>query len=84
MTGGVIYLWQWFEKTESIFEICSYPAASKVKFAACTFEEKALTWWNSHVKSLILIVANDMGWETLKDLMIEEYYPVGEIQKLEQ
>lgn len=77
--GGVISLSQWFEKTESIFEICSCPAASKVKFVACTFEEKALTWWNGHVKSLTLIVANDMGWETLKDLMIEEYCLKGEI-----
>ncbi|CAH1452086.1 unnamed protein product [Lactuca virosa] len=39
-TGGVIALSQWFEKTESIFEICSCPEGSKVKFAACTFEAK--------------------------------------------
>ena len=62
-TGGVIALSQWFEKTEAVFEICSCPEESKVKFAACTFETKALTWWNSHVKSLSLIVANYMGWE---------------------
>ena len=55
-----------------------------MKFTAYTFETKALTWWNSHVKSLSLIVANAMGWETLKDLMIEEYCPRGEIQKLEE
>ena len=78
-TGGVIALSQWFEKTESVFEICSCPAASKVKYAACTFEGKALTWWNGHVKALTLVVANDMGWETMKDLMIEEYCPRGEI-----
>ena len=83
-TGGVIALSQWFEKTESVFEICSCPAACKVKYAACTFEGKALTWWNGHVKALTLVVANDMGWETMKDLMTEEYCPRGEIQKLEQ
>lgn len=83
-TDGVIALSQWFEKTDSVFEICSCPAANKVKFAACTCEEKALTWSNSHVKSLTLVVANDMGWETMKDLMIEEYCPRGEIHKLEQ
>ena len=33
-TGGIIALSQWFEKTESIFEICSYPEGSKVKFSA--------------------------------------------------
>ena len=83
-TGGVIALSQWFEKTESVFKICSCPEESKVKFVAYTFETKALTWWNRHVKSLSLIVANAMGWETLKDLMIEEYCPRGEIQKLEE
>ena len=36
------------------------------------------------MKALTLVVANDMGWETMKDLMIEEYCPRGEIQKLEQ
>ena len=60
-TGGVIALSQWFKKTESIFEICSCPEESKVKFAACTFETKALMWWNGHVKSLSLVVANAMG-----------------------
>ena len=83
-TGGVISLSQWFEKTESVFEICSCSEESKVKFVACTFETKALTWWNGHVKSLSLIVANAMGWDTLKDLMIKEYCPRGEIQNLEQ
>ncbi|KAI3494750.1 hypothetical protein L1887_40436 [Cichorium endivia] len=40
--GGVITLTRWFEKTESIFEICACPNESKVKFAACTFVDAAL------------------------------------------
>lgn len=83
-TGGIMTLSQWFEKTESIFEICSCPKGSKVKFAAYTFSAKALTWWNGHVKSLTLVVANGMGWETLKDLMTKEYCPRDEVQKLEE
>ena len=71
-SGGIVALSQWIEKTESMFEICSCPVGSKVKFAACSFSDRALTWWNGHVKSLTLIVANAMGRETLKDLMIEE------------
>ena len=55
-TGGVIALSQRFKKTESDFEICSCSEESKVKFVACTFETKALKWWNGHVKSLTLIV----------------------------
>ena len=83
-TGGVLALSQWIEKTEAVFEICACPEESKVKFAAFTFSERALTWWNGHVKTLTLVVANSMGWENLKRMLLREYCPRGEIQKLEQ
>ncbi|KAL7597560.1 hypothetical protein Lser_V15G22588 [Lactuca serriola] len=81
--GGVIALNRWFEKIESIFKICVCSEANKVKFAACTFTDRALTWWNSRVKTLTLPVDNAMGWERLKELMLVEYYPRGEVQKLD-
>ena len=83
-SGGVIALMQWFEKTETVFEICSCQETSKVKFAACTFIDRALTWWKSHVNSVTLTVVNAMSWEELKVLLLEEYCPRGEVQKLEQ
>ncbi|KAL7606903.1 hypothetical protein Lser_V15G19246 [Lactuca serriola] len=83
-TGGVIALTCWFEKTESIFEICACSKSSKVKFVAYTFIDRALTWWNSQVKSLTLPIANAMSWEDLKEQMLAKYYPRGEMQKLEQ
>ncbi|XP_023730502.2 uncharacterized protein LOC111878228 [Lactuca sativa] len=83
-SGGVIALLQWFKKTESIFEICTCPEASKVKFAACTFSERAFTWWNGHVKALTLPVANSITWEDLKTMLMKDYCPRGEIQKLEE
>ena len=55
-----------------------------MKFATCTFSDRAPTWWNSHVKSPTLSMANSIGWENLKEKMLEEYYPRGEVQKLEQ
>ena len=82
-TGGVIALTRWFERIESIFEICGCSESDRVKFAACTFLDKALTWWNSRVKSLTLPVANAMGWEAMKELLLAEYCPRGELQKLE-
>ncbi|KAL7586515.1 hypothetical protein Lser_V15G41321 [Lactuca serriola] len=82
-TGGVIALTRWFERIESIFEICSCSESDRVKFAACTFLDKALTWWNGRVKSLTLPVANAMGWEAMKELLLAEYCPRGELQKLE-
>ena len=43
-SGGVITLTRWFEKTESMFEICACPKEGKVKFVACTFIDGALSW----------------------------------------
>ena len=83
-TGGVMVISQWIEKTEVVFEICSCQEGSKVKFVACTLFEQALTWWNGHVKSLNIVVANSMGWENLKQMLMQEYCPRGEVQKLEQ
>lgn len=55
---GVISLTLWFEKTESVFEICDCPEESKVKFAPCTFTDRALSWLNGHVKARTILVAN--------------------------
>lgn len=49
-SGGIITLTRWYEKTESVFEICACLEESKVKVTACTFAEGALSWWNNHVK----------------------------------
>ncbi|XP_052625910.1 putative disease resistance protein At3g14460 [Lactuca sativa] len=64
--------------------MCPCPEESKIKFASFTFTERALKWWNGHVKSLSLVTDNAMGWDTLKDLLTREYCPRGEIQKLEE
>ena len=64
--GSVIALTCWFEKTESIFKIYSCLESSKAKFAACTFIDKALSWWNSQFKSLTPPIANAMSWDDLK------------------
>nr|GEW32239.1 putative reverse transcriptase domain-containing protein [Tanacetum cinerariifolium] len=48
-TEGVVGLSQWFEKMESVFSISNCTVACQVKFATCTLQGNALTWWNSHV-----------------------------------
>ncbi|KAI3780240.1 hypothetical protein L2E82_10211 [Cichorium intybus] len=83
-TGGVLALTRWIEKTESIFDISACPEEFKVKFTACTFADTTMSWWKGHVKALTLPVANSMGWEELKTMLMKEYCPRGEIQKLEQ
>ncbi|GKD26801.1 putative reverse transcriptase domain-containing protein [Tanacetum coccineum] len=43
----------------------------------------ALTWWNSHVRTLGHDAAYAMTWGTLKKKLTEKYCPKGEIKKLE-
>ncbi|XP_023766303.1 uncharacterized protein LOC111914829 [Lactuca sativa] len=82
-SGGVIALTRWFERTESFFEISGCPEENKVKSASCNFANRALTGWNGHIKALTLLVANSMTWGDLKTMMLKEYFPRGELQKLE-
>ncbi|GJS31499.1 putative reverse transcriptase domain-containing protein [Tanacetum coccineum] len=61
-TEGVVGLKRWFEKMEQVFEICKCAEDDKVKFAMCTFEGRALTWWNGNVQTLGLANANQIPW----------------------
>nr|GFC34915.1 hypothetical protein [Tanacetum cinerariifolium] len=79
---GVVKITQWFKTMESVFNISNCTAACQVKYAACTLQGVALTWWNSHVKTVTLEVAQILQWKTLKKMMTDKYYPRGEIKKL--
>nr|GEZ88293.1 hypothetical protein [Tanacetum cinerariifolium] len=67
---------------ESVFNISNCTAACQVKYVVCTLQGVALTWWNSHVKTVTLEVAQAWPWKTLKKMMIDKYYPRGKIKKL--
>ncbi|GJU85772.1 putative reverse transcriptase domain-containing protein [Tanacetum coccineum] len=82
-TKGVVGLTQWFEKIESVYSISNCTVACQVKFATCTLQGNALTWWNSHVKTTTPEAAHAMPWRTLKKMMTDKYCPRGEIKKLE-
>ncbi|GKC86897.1 reverse transcriptase domain-containing protein [Tanacetum coccineum] len=82
-TEGVVGLTWWFEKIESVFCISNCTEDSQVKFSTCTFLDGALTWWNSHVKTIGIDEAYRISWKELMKLMIEVYCLRNEIQKLE-
>nr|GFB41350.1 hypothetical protein [Tanacetum cinerariifolium] len=82
-TEGVVELTRWFEKMESVFNISNCTASNQVKFATCTLQDDALTWWNSYVKTTTSEEAYAMTWATLKKKMTGKYYPRGEIKKVE-
>ena len=75
---------RWLEKLESVFEMCNCPDNYKVKYAASTFADSALSWWNDYVSSVGRPQANAMTWVEFKTLVRDEYCPRSEIQNIEQ
>ncbi|GJZ54443.1 putative reverse transcriptase domain-containing protein [Tanacetum coccineum] len=72
-----------FEKMKSVHSISNCIVACQVKFATCTMQGNALTWWNSHVKTTTPEAAHAMPWRILKKMMTNKYCPRGKIKKLE-
>ncbi|GJY11948.1 putative reverse transcriptase domain-containing protein [Tanacetum coccineum] len=82
-TEGVIGLTQWFKKMEFVFHISKCSVVCQIKCATRTLLGNALTWWNSHVKTVGHDAAYGMTWKTLKKMMTNKYCPRSEIKKLE-
>nr|GEW01175.1 reverse transcriptase domain-containing protein [Tanacetum cinerariifolium] len=82
-TKGVVRLTHWFEKMETVFNISNYPPKYQVKYATCTLQDSALTWWNSHKRTISVDVAYAMKWAGLMKLMTEVYCSKNEIHKME-
>ncbi|GKB89168.1 putative reverse transcriptase domain-containing protein [Tanacetum coccineum] len=82
-TEGVVRLTRWFEKMETVFNISNYPPKYQVKYATCTLQDNALTWWNSHKRTIGVDAAYAMKWAGLIKLMTKVYCPRKEIQKIE-
>ncbi|GJT11101.1 putative reverse transcriptase domain-containing protein [Tanacetum coccineum] len=82
-TEGVVGLTRWFEKMETVFNISNCPSKYQVKYATCTLQDSALTWWNSHKRTIGVEAAYAMNWVELMKLMTEVYCPRNEIQKME-
>ncbi|GJT50090.1 putative reverse transcriptase domain-containing protein [Tanacetum coccineum] len=68
---------------ESVFHISNCTVENQVKFATCTLHSVALTWWNTHVKTVGHDAAYGMPWKTLMKMMTDKYCPRNEIKKLE-
>ncbi|GJW41717.1 putative reverse transcriptase domain-containing protein [Tanacetum coccineum] len=72
------------KKMESVFTYQQNCAiTNQVKFASCTLQGSALTWWNSYVRAVGQDVAYTMPWTALKRMITDKYCPRGEIKKLE-
>ncbi|GJX66156.1 hypothetical protein Tco_0300499 [Tanacetum coccineum] len=60
-TEGVVGLTRWFEKMETVFNISNCPLKYQVKYATCTLQDSALTWWNSHKRTIGVEAAYTMN-----------------------
>ncbi|GKD93822.1 hypothetical protein Tco_1373659, partial [Tanacetum coccineum] len=58
---------------EFVFHISNCTIACQIKFATCTLLGNALTWWNSHIKTIGHDAAYGMPWKTLKKMMTDKY-----------
>ncbi|GJV44211.1 hypothetical protein Tco_1428747 [Tanacetum coccineum] len=76
-------------RTERATRECTYPDFMKCQPLNFKGTEGvveltyALTWWNSHVKTVGHDVVYAMTWTNLKKMMTNKYCPRGEIKKLE-
>ncbi|GJY34705.1 reverse transcriptase domain-containing protein [Tanacetum coccineum] len=72
-TEGVVGLTRWFEKIEKVFHISNYLEKYHVKYATCTLLNSALTWWNSHKRTIRAEAAFSMSWRELIKLMTKRF-----------
>ncbi|GKD66137.1 reverse transcriptase domain-containing protein [Tanacetum coccineum] len=80
--GGAVVLTRWIDKMESVHDMSGCTVIHKVKYIAGSFVGKALTWWNSQIRMLSREVAVSMSWNDFKLMMIQEFCPSHEMQKL--
>ncbi|GJR20872.1 reverse transcriptase domain-containing protein [Tanacetum coccineum] len=81
--GGVVVLTYWIEKMENVQDMSGCSNDQKVKYTAGSFVDMALTSWNSLIRTLSWEVAVSMSWNNFKFMMIQEFCPSHEMQKLE-
>ncbi|GKE13834.1 putative reverse transcriptase domain-containing protein [Tanacetum coccineum] len=81
--GGAVALTRWIEKMESVIENSRCAENQKVKYAASSFINKALTWWDTLVQARGREAAIGMKWVEFKALLVEEFCPSNKMEKLE-
>ncbi|GJY95027.1 putative reverse transcriptase domain-containing protein [Tanacetum coccineum] len=81
--GGAIELTRWIEKMENVLDNSGCSKNQKVKYAASSFINKALTWWNTQIQERGRETAIGMTWNDYKALLVEEFCLSNEMERLE-
>ncbi|GJR47834.1 hypothetical protein Tco_1315937 [Tanacetum coccineum] len=74
---------RWIEKMENVIDNSGCAENQKVRYAASSLVNKALTWWNTQVQVRGCEAAMAMTRNNFKALMVEEFCPSNEMEKLE-
>nr|GEZ49855.1 putative reverse transcriptase domain-containing protein [Tanacetum cinerariifolium] len=82
-TEDVVGLTRWFEKMKTVFNISNCPSKYQVKYATCTLQNSALTWWNFYKRTIGVDDAYAVKWARLMKLMTEVCCLRTEVQKME-
>ncbi|GJU73112.1 putative nucleotidyltransferase, ribonuclease H [Tanacetum coccineum] len=83
VNGNRIVLTRWIKTMEFVHDMSGCSIDQKLKYTASLFVGKALTWSNSQIRTLSQEVAVSMSWNDFKFMMIQEFCPSHEMQKLE-
>ncbi|GKF71292.1 hypothetical protein Tco_0207406, partial [Tanacetum coccineum] len=81
--GNVIVNGNRIKKMKYVQDKSGCSIDQKVEYTAGLFVGKALTWWNSQIRMLRREVAVSMSWNDFMFMMIKEFCPSHEMQKLE-
>ncbi|GJX85063.1 putative reverse transcriptase domain-containing protein [Tanacetum coccineum] len=81
--GGAIALTRWIEKMENVIDNSGCAENQKVRYATSSLVNKALTWWNTQCQARGRVAAMAISWNDFKALMVEEFCPSNEMEKLE-
>ncbi|GJV50619.1 putative reverse transcriptase domain-containing protein [Tanacetum coccineum] len=71
------------ERTETVIDNSGCAENQKVRYVASSLVNKALTWWNTQVQARGREAANAMSWNDFKALLVEEFCPSNEMERLE-
>ncbi|GJW16361.1 putative reverse transcriptase domain-containing protein [Tanacetum coccineum] len=80
---GAIALACEIEKMENVIDNSGCSENQKVKYAASSFVNKTLTWWNTQIQAKGREATNGMSWIDFKALLVDEFCPSNEMEKLE-
>nr|GFB58553.1 hypothetical protein [Tanacetum cinerariifolium] len=80
---GAVGLLTYFESIEVVLYITKCLTEIQVEFESSILQGRALTWWNTLVQTRGRAAAIAQSWEDFKKLLMEEYCPDDEVEKLE-